>query len=120
MAAMVVAMYSRLVRVARVRQASPLPIEDLLPSRGNPIRHKDCLAMIREVGRSPRDEQALADAILRAAERWGARANLTLSFMFLSVALNVVAHDPSVSSLDALLAEFFIAEEIDLIYKGEA
>jgi hypothetical protein len=122
MSAIVVAMYKRLVRVARQQGASPVPIEELLLAQGggNVILLKDCRAVVREIGRPQPDQKALEEAVWLAAERWGQKAVLALSFMFQTVALNVLAHDPSVSTMDELLAQFFLDDEVDLINKGEA
>lgn len=122
MAAIVVAMYNRLVRVARQQGGSPMPIEELLLAQGggNPVLLKDCRAVISEIDQPRRDQKALTEAVLLAAERWGQKAVLALSFMFQAVALNVLAHDPSVSTMEELLAQFFLDDEVDLINRGEA
>ena len=125
MASMVIAMHNRMQRVPRARGAgSPMTFdaierEMLQNGTAAPALVHACFELIRETERSVRDQQRLTDVVLSCGERWGVAANLTLAYIYTGIARGVVAIDPSVETLGALLAEVSLDEEADLLAKGE-
>lgn len=126
MASWIRGLQNRLNRVRRETTGTPpltfVQIRDALTADGQTGSGllDDVFAILREVEVPAvhRDQAEIDGAVLRAS-RQGWPALFTFSYIALRLGRTVVSEDPSVESLERLLSEISLSEEIDLIERGE-
>jgi len=127
LASMIQALRNRLNRVLREAGDGPpmtfLQMRDALAVGGqtSPALLDDVFAILREVEvpLSHRDQAAIDEAVGGAGERWGHAATFTLSHIYIRLGRTVVLRDPTVETLEGLIADLSVSLETDLIESGE-